>query len=117
TESRKLAMDPQELAQLLVARANAGDIEGMVALYEPDATLAIGGGRLARGTVQIREFYATFLATGVRFNVGEQRPAMLCGGLALPQTRRPKARIPAEVARQQTDGSWRWIIAQPAIAP
>lgn len=27
--------DPQDLERLLVARQHAGDIEGMVALYEP----------------------------------------------------------------------------------
>ena len=63
--------DPQELVQLLVARANVGDVDGMVELYEPNAVLAVGGDKIARGTAQIRAFYANFLATGVRFNVGE----------------------------------------------
>ena len=62
-------MDPQELSQLLVARANAGDVDGMVALYEPSAVLAIGGGNVAVGAAQIRDFYTNFLATGVLFNV------------------------------------------------
>jgi len=110
-------MNPQELAQLLVARANAGDVEGMVALYEPNAVLSVGGGKLARGTAQIREFYAAVLASGVRFSVGEPRPAMLCGELALTSTRLPNGTITAEVARHQTDGSWRWVIDQPSIAP
>ena len=60
TENRKLAMDPQELSQLLVARANAGDVDGMVALYEPSAVLAIGGGNVAVGAAQIRGFIPTF---------------------------------------------------------
>ena len=54
TDSRKLATDPQELAQLLVARANVGDVDGMVELYEPNAVLAVGGDKIARGTAQIR---------------------------------------------------------------
>ena len=115
TDSRKLATDPQELAQLLVARANVGDVDGMVELYEPNAVLAVGGDKIARGTAQIRAFYANFLATGVRFNVGEQRPAMLSGELALTSTRLPNGTITAEVARRQSDGSWRWVIDQPAI--
>ena len=114
TNNRKLAMDPQELAQLLVARANAGDVEGMVALYEPNAVLAIGGDKVADGIDQIRAFYTNFLATGVRFNVGEQRPAMLSGDLALTSTRLPNGIVTAEVARRQPDGSWRWVIDQPA---
>jgi ketosteroid isomerase-like protein len=116
TESRKLATDPQELARLLVARANAGDVDGMVELYEPDAVLAVGGGSIARGAAQIRAFYANFLATGVRFNLGEQRPAMPSGELALTSTRLPNGTITAEVARRQSDGSWRWVIDQPSIS-
>jgi len=106
-KSRKVATDPQELAQLLVIRANAGDVDGMVELYEPDAVLAIGGDNIARGVEQIHAFYANFLVTGVRFSVGEQRPAMLSGNLALTSTRLPNGATTAEVARQQADGSWR----------
>jgi hypothetical protein len=115
-ENRKHAHEPQELAQLLVARANAGDIDGMVALYEQNAVLAIGGANVARGAAQIREFYIKFLASGIKFDVGEQRPAILSGELALTSTRLPNGTITAEVARQQSDGTWRWIIDQPVIA-
>ncbi|MGI8766719.1 MAG: hypothetical protein ACR2KM_09450 [Gemmatimonadaceae bacterium] len=34
------ARDPEDLARLLVTRANSGDVDGMVALYEADAVLA-----------------------------------------------------------------------------
>jgi hypothetical protein len=37
--SRDFALDPQDLARLLVSRAIAGDVEGIVALYERDAAL------------------------------------------------------------------------------
>ena len=109
-------MDPQELAQFLVARANIGDIEGMVELYEPDACLDIGAGNVARGADQIREFYSRFLASGVRFNLGEQRAALINGNIALTSTRLPNGTTTAEVARRQIDGSWRWCIDQPKIA-
>jgi SnoaL-like domain len=115
-EIRKPATDPQELAQFLVARANTGDVEGMVELYEPEAVLAIGGGNVAMGSDQIRAFYTSFLATGVRFSVGEQRPAMHSGDIALTSTRLPNGVITAEVARRQPDGSGRWVIDQPAVA-
>ncbi|HVU09301.1 MAG TPA: nuclear transport factor 2 family protein [Verrucomicrobiae bacterium] len=116
TKRRERADDPQELARLLVARANVGDVDGMVELYEPDAVLAASDMTVAKGADQIRTFYTKFLATGVRFNVGEQRPAMLSGELALTSTRLPNGTITAEVARRQPDGSWRWVIDQPAVA-
>ena len=59
---RDFALDPQDLARLPVSRANAGDVEGIVALYEPDAALACGAGRIAVGTDAIRKFYADLLA-------------------------------------------------------
>ena len=34
------ACDPQDLERLLVCRERAGDVDGMVALYEPDAFLS-----------------------------------------------------------------------------
>ncbi len=66
--------DPQKLEALLIARADAGDIDGMVALDEPNAVVAIGGGQLARGTNEIRQFFANLLATGFVFHAGEQYP-------------------------------------------
>jgi hypothetical protein len=102
--------DPQELEQLLVARANAGDVDGMVALFEPNAVLAIGGGKFARGATEIREFYANLLATGFVFHAGEQLPVILNDELALTSSRYPNGTISSEVARQQEDGTWLWVI-------
>lgn len=42
TGKHELANDPQQLATLIVARANAGDADGMAALYELDAVLVTG---------------------------------------------------------------------------
>ena len=115
-DNRRPAQDPQELARLFVSRGNSGDLDGMVALYESDAVLAIGNNKLARGTEEIREFYRGLLATGVRFSVGEQRPAIQSGGVALTSTRLPDGSMTAEIAHQQSDGSWLWVIDQPNVA-
>ncbi|WP_192809216.1 hypothetical protein [Actinomadura montaniterrae] len=32
---------PDDLSRLVVERLNAGDVDGLVALYEPDAVLAL----------------------------------------------------------------------------
>jgi hypothetical protein len=88
----------------------------MVALYEPDAALACGAGRIAVGTDAIRKFYADLLATGRTFDLGEQRPAMLGENLALTSTRLPNGIVTAEVARKQIEGTWLWVIDQPSIS-
>ena len=44
--------DPQQLEPLLIARAQAGDVDGMAALFEPDAVLAIGGGTISRAALR-----------------------------------------------------------------
>ena len=54
--SREPARDPQDLERLLITRQRAGDVEGMVALFESDAVIDSGGGRLMRGTEAIRAF-------------------------------------------------------------
>jgi hypothetical protein len=52
------ARDPQDLERLLVSRERAGDVDGMVAFYEPHAVLDCGAGRLIQGREAIRAFYA-----------------------------------------------------------
>lgn len=52
---------PEALARLFNQRANAGDVEGLVALYEPDAVLAAGR-IVATGHAEIRAFYADLLS-------------------------------------------------------
>ena len=39
---RDVAREPEDLARLFHERANAGDAEGLVALYEPQAVVAAG---------------------------------------------------------------------------
>jgi hypothetical protein len=62
TRDRELAARPEDLSDLFLTRANAGDVEGIVALYEPDAILALPGGGTASGHQEIRAFYAALLA-------------------------------------------------------
>ena len=109
------AREPEDLARLFVERANAGDLEGLVALYEPTAVLAFPPGQTSVGTEQIRRAYADFLATKPVLASGEQAPALRNGEYALTSTRLPSGGATAEVAHRQPDGSWRWIVDQPAV--
>jgi ketosteroid isomerase-like protein len=88
----------------------------MSVLYEPDAIVDIGNGQFARGRDAIRRFYVDLIATGRQFDLGDQRPAIVSGDLALTSTHLPNGLVTAEVARRQNDGTWLWVIDQPSIA-
>jgi ketosteroid isomerase-like protein len=102
--------DPQELERLLIERQWEGDIDGMAALYEPDAVIDDDGGTLTVGKEAIRALFADFTATGKKFASGNQSPAVISGDLALTSTRLPDGSVTAEVARRQSDGTWLWVI-------
>jgi ketosteroid isomerase-like protein len=110
-------MRPEDLGEFFLERANAGDVEGVVALYEHMAVLSSASGQLATGHQQIRQVYAELLATRPVFSSPGQSPAIIQGDLALTSTRLPGGGATAEVARRQPDGSWRWVIDQPAVLP
>jgi SnoaL-like domain len=107
--------DPQELEQQLVVRETAGDVSGMTALFEPNAVIELNDGQLVRGRKAIHEFFTRLQMTGMGpegrgFRLGEQRPALICGDLALTSTRSLDGDITSEVARRQDDGTWLWVI-------
>lgn len=109
-DARERAMDPQDLERLLVSRQRAGDVDGIVALYESDAVIDAGGGDLTRGQEAIRAFFVGQVATGRKFAFDAQASAIICGDLALTSTRGSDGSVTAEVARRQADGTWLWVI-------
>ena len=105
-------VEPEDLEHLFVERANAGDVEGLLALYEPDAVMAVPPGNVAIGREAIRQALSDFVASGVQLTLGDQQPALRVGDLALGSTRLVDGGVTAEVARRQPDGTWRWVIDQ-----
>jgi len=88
----------------------------MAALYEREALLDSGVTQLTYGREAIRKLFAELAGTGRKFQIGAQRPAMVCGDLALTSTRLPDGTVTAEVARRQNDGTWLWVIDQFSVA-
>jgi ketosteroid isomerase-like protein len=114
--ARERAATPEDLIRLILERLNAGDVEGLAALYEPDAALALPGGRVATGTAEIRKAYAALVAARPTFEAGTPKPTLRSGDLALTSSRLTDGAVTVEVARRQPDGTWLWVLDQPDVA-
>src|SRR5512141_215806 len=79
------ARTPLELDHLFVERLNAADLDGLVALYEPQATLTGSPGSTVTGHAAIREVIAGFLAGKPRMT-GAPRVIAQTGDVALLTT-------------------------------
>ena len=105
------AVSPEDLVRLFAERANAGDVEGLVDLYEPQATLAAGE-RLSRGRADIQQFYDSLLDRKKEFTGADVVQKLEGGDLAVTIAQAPGGGLSLEVARRQPDGTWRWVIDQ-----
>jgi ketosteroid isomerase-like protein len=115
--NKKVATEPNDLGKYFIERANAGDIDGLVALYEPDAVLEFPPGNLATGHAEIRKVYEQFVAAAPVLVPGRPHPALVSGDLALTATTLTTGEVTVEVARRQPDGSWLWAVDQPTLVP
>lgn len=114
SDRTKKAMHPEDLARLFVERANAGDAEGLAALYEPDAVLAFPPGQETIGREAIKKVMEQMLAHAPKLTVEEPLPTLRHGDVALTSTRpsdNTGGRV--QVARRQPDGSWLRILDRP----
>ena len=106
---------PEDLNRMVLERLNAADVDGLVALYEPEAVLILPDGRRAEGAEAIRAAYTGLVADRPVFTPGRVLPAVRNGDLALTAVRLPDGAVTVEVARRQPDGTWRWVIDQPSL--
>lgn len=102
----------------------AGDLDGLMALYEPDATLLPGPGVQVTGLAAIRETLAAFLAMSGQFEMPVGKP-IVAGGIALLfsdwtlRVNGPDGQPTvlsgqtSDVLRRQPDGNWRIVIDSP----
>ena len=114
-QERERAWQPEDLSRLVVERLTAGDVEGLVALYESDAVLALPDGGVATGSSEIRTAYAHIVADAPAFTPGRQLPTVRNGDVALTSVRLGDSGVTVEIARCQADGTWLWMIDQPSL--
>lgn len=120
------ANHPKELHDLFSAAVNARDTEALVALYEPDGLAVHLDGETYTGEAALRRMMADLLAAVHRFD-GVSRKVLVNGDLALTSAswtgefRTPDGEVrqasgtTAELSRRQPDGSWRFVIDDPAF--
>ncbi|HWD44782.1 MAG TPA: SgcJ/EcaC family oxidoreductase [Actinomycetota bacterium] len=115
------ATTPEQVHRVFEDTFNAGDIDGLLQLYESDAALIAQPGSVAHGSEQIRAALQGFLALKGRITL-DTKLVFGVGDLAyLSNTWSLKGTGPdgnpvslgattAEVARRQADGTWRYVI-------
>jgi len=118
------ARKPEELDRLFATAMNAGDLDALVALYEPEAIIVPTPGQTAAGTAAIREALSAFVAMKPAVTLTARTLAQ-AGDIALISARWELAGTgpdgapvrmagqSAEVARRQPDGSWLFVIDNP----
>ena len=115
---RERAKEPEDLTRLFVEYANAGDVDGLVGLYEPGAVVAFPPGKVTVGHEAIRALYVGMLATRPTFRLEVPLTTLRLGDLALTATPAlDEAGARAQVARRQPDGSWLRILDRPDFRP
>jgi uncharacterized protein (TIGR02246 family) len=112
------AMQPEDLTRLFVERSNAGDADGVAALYEQDAVMAYPPGSQTVGRAAIREMWASVLQHRPHFEPETPLPTLVSGDIALTSTPpRDGAGARAQVVRRQPDGSWLRLLDYPEFVP
>jgi ketosteroid isomerase-like protein len=112
------ARTPSEIHRLFEAAFNAGDLEAILALYEPGAVF-IAGERSLAGHDAIRDFYRISVAQGARMKLETRAVVESVDGMALlygawsvgPPV--SAEGLSTEVVRRQPNGDWKFVIDNP----
>lgn len=114
------ALEPSDIHHLFEKFANAGDLDGLVGLYEPEATLVPQPGQVVSSLEGIRAALRELLAMGMRLRL-TTREVLVSGDVALTSNHwvgtggqgQTIEGTTAEVLRRQADGRWLMAIDHP----
>ncbi|MEV7238167.1 nuclear transport factor 2 family protein [Streptomyces sp. NPDC051020] len=115
--ARRRAETPQQVGTLFMEYLEAGDIEGLVSLYEPNAHLVPTPGTDVVGTDAIREALQQLIDSGARLKL-ELRDIRQVDDIALVSNNATLTRIgpepvistTTEILRRQPDGGWVHVV-------
>jgi uncharacterized protein (TIGR02246 family) len=117
-------MTPEEVLNSIVEGLNNGDLNSIMNLYEPQACFAPQPGQLAKDPESIRQGFRSLIDLKGKLYLKVKR-VIQASDLALVTTEwsfsgtgpdgNPvgMAAKSADVLRQQTDGTWRFVIDNP----
>ena len=114
---------PEVLMRTFADRLNAGDLEGLVALYEPEAVFEVAPGVVVQGHVATRDALSALLAIGPMI-VAEVAQVLVARDVALvvnewslsgatPDGTVERSGRSADVVRRQPDGRWLVVVDKP----
>jgi uncharacterized protein (TIGR02246 family) len=121
----KSATFPEACDRLFGEHVNAGDLEALLALYEPDCSFVRRDGGVARGHAEIRLVLERLLAMHARMSTEIVKVVQSRDDLAMiyndwhMSAKRPDGQPvetsgkAIEVVRRQPDGTWRFILDDP----
>lgn len=118
------ARTPEEVHKLFIEYFSAADVDGVLSLYEPQATMMPQPGQTVSGTEAIGEALKGFLALNGKFNMTDTK-VIESGDLAIVYSAWTLAGTDPEgnevnlsgktsdVVRRQSDGNWLIVIDNP----
>jgi uncharacterized protein (TIGR02246 family) len=119
------ARTPEDCDRLFGEHVNAGDLDALLALYEPGCSLVRRDGGVARGHVEIRAVLSRLVAMQARMSSEIVKVVRAGDELALVyndwrMTARAADGQPIEAAgkaievvRRQADSTWRFVLDDP----
>ena len=117
-----IALDERAVLQTIGSMTSAfaaGDIDAVLATYEPGAIVVAAPGAPVGGTEALRRMFAEFVAAGVDFTYGAHE-VVVAGDVGLhlmkwtaPGPEGEQTALSVAVLRRQSDGSWRMVIDHP----
>ena len=115
---------PEDWPRVFEQHLNAGDLDAVIALYEPDASFVPRTGETVVGREAIRHMLAGLIATKARLHPRVMR-TVAAGDVALLYTDWQGTMVDApgktvevshkaiEIVRRQPDGTWKLIVGDP----